>query len=191
MYLFCIKDIAEMRTNFKNKICYKKKYIFLNLKHTPTIALTNRIMRKGNFLKIYKILKKFYYCNMLEKDFNKISPLSNFLFFYNKYYSFRDFDRVLYWKLIQLDCMFNNKVKFYKKKKQKVSNLTFITGIKRVVLCINILKFLIILNIRRKRKNVTPQMFNPIFNYISLDKTNLAIEVKHKIYKQKLMQLQT
>lgn len=87
--------------------------------------------------------------------------------------------------------MFNNKVKFYKKKKQKVSNLTFITGIKRVVLCINILKFLIILSIRRKRKNVIPQMFNPIFNYISLDKTNLAIEVKHKIYKQKLMQLQT
>jgi hypothetical protein len=87
--------------------------------------------------------------------------------------------------------MFNNKVKYYKKKKQKVSNLIFITGIKRVILCINILKFLILLKIKRKQKNINTKMFTPIFNYLSLDRNSLAIEVKHKIYKQKLMQLQT
>lgn len=87
--------------------------------------------------------------------------------------------------------MFNNKVKYYKKKKQKVSNLIFITGIKRVILCINILKFLIILKIRRKQKNINTRMFTPIFNYLSLDRNSLAIQIKYKIYKQKLMQLQS
>ena len=88
--------MGEMRYNFKHKICYKKKYQFLNLKHTPSYAITNRIMKKGKVLKIYKIFKKFYYKDMLYKNFHKIPPLSNFLFFFNKYYSFRDFDRVLY-----------------------------------------------------------------------------------------------
>ena len=119
VYNFCIKEIGEMRYSFKHKICYKKKYQFLSLKHTPSYAITNRLMRKGNVLKIYKILKKFYYKDMLYKNFYKIPPLSNFLFFFNKYYSFRDFDRVLHWKLIQLDCMYTKKVSFYKKKNNK------------------------------------------------------------------------
>lgn len=191
VYNFCIKEIGEMRYSFKHKICYKKKYQFLSLKHTPSYAITNRLMRKGNVLKIYKILKKFYYKDMLYKNFYKIPPLSNFLFFFNKYYSFRDFDRVLHWKLIQLDCMYTNKVSFYKKKKQQNSTLLFIRGVKRTLLCINILKFLILLKIQRKRKNINTKLFNPIFNYLTEDKKNLAISVKHKIYKQKLMQLQS
>lgn len=191
VYNFCIKEIGEMRYSFKHKICYKKKYQFLSLKHTPSYAITNRLMRKGNVLKIYKILKKFYYKDMLYKNFYKIPPLSNFLFFFNKYYSFRDFDRVLHWKLIQLDCMYTNKVSFYKKKKQQNSTLLFIRGVKRTLLCINVLKFLILLKIQRKRKNINTKLFNPIFNYLTEDKKNLAISVKHKIYKQKLMQLQS
>lgn len=93
--MFCVSDIAEMRDAFKHKMCYKKKYHFLDLKHTPSGALANRLMKRGNFLKVYKTLKKFYYKDMLRVSFNKIPSLSNFLFFYNKYNSFRDLDRVL------------------------------------------------------------------------------------------------
>jgi hypothetical protein len=179
-----------MRDNFKHKICYKKKYEFLNLKHTPSYALSNRLMRRGNFLKTYKLLKRFYYNDMLSDRFSTIPSLSNFLFFFNKYYSFRDLDRVLYWKFLQLDCMFNNKVRFYKKKKVQSANLLFVSGIKRVLLCVNILKFLILLKIKRKQTNITTKMFTPVFNYLSYDRKNLVITIKHRIYKQKLMQLQ-
>lgn len=86
--------------------------------------------------------------------------------------------------------MFNNKVQFYKKKKVQSANLLFISGIKRVLLCINILKFLILLKIRRKQTNISTKLFNPVFNYLSYDRKNLVITVKHRIYKQKLMQLQ-
>lgn len=95
-YHFCINDIEELRTKFKHKICYKKKYNFLNLKHTPTYAIVNRIMKRGNFLKIYKPLKYFFYDQLLDKKFKDIPHLSNFLFFYNKYSSFKDLDRVLF-----------------------------------------------------------------------------------------------
>lgn len=71
-----------MRDNFKHKICYKKKYEFLNLKHTPSYALSNRLMRRGNFLKTYKLLKRFYYNDMLTDRFSTIPSLSNFLFFF-------------------------------------------------------------------------------------------------------------
>jgi hypothetical protein len=94
-YNFCLNDLADMRQNFKHKICYKKKYSFLNLKHTPTYALTNRLMKRGNFLKTYKTLKSFYYKDMLRGSFNQIPIMSNFLFFYNKYHAFKDLDRVL------------------------------------------------------------------------------------------------
>jgi hypothetical protein len=94
-FLFCISDIADLRKQFSHKLCYKKKYKFLNLKHTPTYALTNRLIKRGNFLKTYKLLKSFFYNNLLGSNFKKISLMSNFLFFYNKYSSFKDLDRVL------------------------------------------------------------------------------------------------
>jgi hypothetical protein len=94
-YLFCVKDLLENKQSFQYKFCYKKKYHFLNLKHTPSQALTNRLMKRGNFLKIYKLIKKFYYVYTLRNKFSSIPLMSNFLFFFKKYQSFRDFDRVL------------------------------------------------------------------------------------------------
>lgn len=189
-YRFCITHIAELRSNFKHKICYKKKYNFLNLKHTPSYALSTRLIKRGNVIKIYKILNNFFYNELLRKKFSKISLLSNFLFFYNKYYSFRDINRVLYWKYSQLNCMFSHKAKFFKKKKQYSTKLIFVTNQKRLLLAINFLKCLILLNVKRRKKNLTTNLFNPLFNYITVDKNNLVEKVKYRIYRQKLMQLQ-
>jgi hypothetical protein len=87
--------LLEEKKNFQYKICYKKKYSFLNLKNSPTQALSNRLMKKGNYLKIYKVLKKFYYDYVLRFKFKTIPLMSNFLFFYNKRQSFKNFDKVL------------------------------------------------------------------------------------------------
>ena len=116
-YNFCISNILEIKKKFQHKICYKKKYSFLNLKDNPTKSISTRLTKKGNFLKIYKFIKKFYLSHMLKTKYKSIPLSSSFLFFFNKYKSFRDFDRVLFWKYIQLDCMFSVKVKKIKKKK--------------------------------------------------------------------------
>jgi hypothetical protein len=94
-FKFCVIDVLNNKKNYQYKICYKKKYKFLNLKNTTSQSLSNRVMKRGNFLKVYKLVKKFYYNFLLKQKFNSIPLMSNFLFFYNKYQSFRDFDRVL------------------------------------------------------------------------------------------------
>ena len=82
-------------------------------------------------------------------------------------------------------------MKKIKKKKIQLSKLVFIVGVKRLVLCMNLIKYIILLNCRRKKKNMTYSLFTPLYNYIVYDKNNLVIKVKYRIYKQKLMQLQT
>jgi hypothetical protein len=90
-----MKDVLENKQTFQYKFCYKKKYHFLNLKNSPSQALANRFMKRGNYLKIYKLIKRFYYNYVLRQKFSSIPLMSNFLFFFKKYQSFRDFDRVL------------------------------------------------------------------------------------------------
>jgi hypothetical protein len=119
--------------------------------------------------------------------------MSNFLFFYNKYQSFRDFDRVLLWKYNALDCMFTAKTRKIKKKKKKKFNLSlvFITGLKRTLLCVNIIKYVTLLNLRKKKKNMNYNFLQPLYQYLTQDKNNLVTKIKYKIYKHKLMQLQS
>lgn len=82
--------------------------------------------------------------------------------------------------------------KIIKKKKKKYSiNLLFITGLKRTLLCINIIKYLILMNKKRKKKNLTYNYFNPLYQFLTNDKSSNVLKLKFKIYKQKLMQLQS
>ena len=62
-----ISNMIDMRKNFQHKICYKDKYRFLKLKSSPTLSLANRFIKRGNFLKIYKILKVFFSKIVLQK----------------------------------------------------------------------------------------------------------------------------
>lgn len=86
--------------------------------------------------------------------------------------------------------MFSNKVKKFKKKKQQSSTLIFLAETKRIPLCINFLKYTILLNSQRKKKNLTMRYFNPLTNFIIFNKINSITKIKYKIYKQKLMLLQ-
>ena len=86
--------------------------------------------------------------------------------------------------------MFNNKVKKLKKKKQQLIKLKFVTELKRIPLCINFIKYTILLNSKRKKKNMTLTLFNPLTEFIIQNKISLITKVKYKLYRQKLMQLQ-
>lgn len=183
--------MAKLRETFSHKICFKKKHFFLKLKQTPSSGLAGRLTKRGNFLKTYKLLKKFYYNYMLTKLFKKIPLTSNFLFFYNKYISFRDLDRVLMWKYKVLNCMFSHKSRHLRKKKKKFTKLIFISGKKKIILCMNFIKCLILLNCKRKKKNMTYKIFLPLFNHLVDDKTSLILKIKYKIYRQKLIQMQS
>jgi hypothetical protein len=89
--------------------------------------------------------------------------------------------------------MFTAKTRKIKKKKKKKFNLNliFITGLKRTLLCINIIKYLILMNLKRRKKNLSFFFLQPLFNYLMTDKVNSVIKIKYKIYKHKLMQLQS
>jgi hypothetical protein len=95
-YQFGVNNQQILRNKFKYKIAYKEKYKFLKLKYTPTTAISTRLMRQGKFLKIYKLFKNYFYSYLLFKNFKNIPVSSDFLFFYQRYFSFRDSDRVLY-----------------------------------------------------------------------------------------------
>ena len=187
-YSFSVSQMKEIRKNFNKQICFKNKYKFLGLKNTPTKAIVNRITKYDRFLKNFKLLKHYFYNFFLKKKIQNIPIASSFLFFYNKYPSFKDLDRVLFWRYGVLDCIFSNKIK--KIKKKKISTLIFITDYKRVILCINFLKYMILLNCKRRKKNMNMERFNPLYNFIVEDRKNLLIKIKYRIYRQKLMKLQ-
>jgi len=89
--------------------------------------------------------------------------------------------------------MFTAKTRKIKKKKKKKFNLNllFIVGLKRTLLCINIIKYVILMGLRRKKKNISFNYLQPLFSYLMQDKVNSVIKIKYKIYKHKLMQLQS
>lgn len=85
--------------------------------------------------------------------------------------------------------MYAYKVKKLKKKKQQFKTFVFIKGVKRLLLCVNFIKYLILLKYKRKKKNLTTQFFNPLYNYLTEDKNSSVLKIKYRIYRQKLMQI--
>ena len=71
------------------------------------------------------------------------------------------------------------------------SKIYFITGKKRFLLCINFIKYLVLLYCKRKKKNINYKFFLPLSNYLINDKGSLVSKVKYKIYKKKLIQMQS
>jgi len=75
------------------------------------MLLSNKFNTRGNFLKVYKLLKKFYYVFFLQKHFKKIPINCNFLFFFKRFNSFRNLDRVFLLKFNLLFFIFTKKKK--------------------------------------------------------------------------------
>jgi hypothetical protein len=78
------------------------------------------------------------------------------------------------------------------KKKQSYSiNLLFLTGIKIILFCINFIKYVTLLQCKKKKKNLKLDLFRQLYLYLIYDKSNSVTKIKFQIYKHKLMQLQS
>jgi hypothetical protein len=108
------------------------------------------------------------------------------LFLYKTYTSFKDLDRVLFWKYRSLNCLFNYKVKKFRKKKKKISNIKFVFKKKRLLISLNFIKCLVLLDCRRGIKKMQFKFFEALYDFIINDKSSLVLKVKLKIYKLKL-----
>lgn len=86
--------------------------------------------------------------------------------------------------------MFNYKSKKFKKKKKSLSKIIFTFSNKRLLLTMNFIKYMILLNCKRKQKKMEFSLFLPLYDYIINDKINSILKIKYKIYRLKLVQMQ-
>lgn len=180
LYKFSIQQLSNQRNKFKQKICFKPSLAHLKLKTTPALAVASRLFRDGNFIRIYKQLQKSFLSTLLP-SVNSLPQNNEFKNLFNQYHSFRDINRVLFWKLMSVNCLFNIK----KLKKKKI--LYYLKPERRVVLVLLWLK-----NLTKLRKNdnhnCSPQLFYPIFNFVSSNKNaNEVFSLKLRVYKLRLV----
>lgn len=177
---FSIQQLGTQRLKFKHKICFKNSLKQLALKSTPTIAITTRLLKDGKFLKLYKLCQKIFIKVMLYQ-IDKLPYNNEFKNLFFQYQSFKDFNRVLFWKIMSINCLFN--LKKIKKKK-------FIYYLKPERRCVLILLWL--KNIIKLKKlnynNLNLRLFKPLTNFLFINKNNNDMFFfKLKIYKSRLV----
>ena len=179
-YNFSLKQISIQRYKFQHKICFKNNINYLRLKTTPSIAITSRLFRDGNFLRLYKKLQKSFLYKLMP-NISKLPQNNEFKNLFNQYQSFCDINRVLFWKLNSVNCLFNLKKLGLKK------NLYYLKPEKRVVLVLLWIKNIIKLK-KNDKLNCSVNLFTPLLNFISANKVNNEIiNLKLKIYKIRLL----
>ena len=180
IYNFSIQQLLNQRVKFQHKICYKTNLLQLRLKSTPTQALTNRLFRDGKFLKLYKNCNNFYLKNVLTSISN-LPQNNEFKNLYNLYQSFTDFNRVLFWRIMSVNSLFNIK----KLKNRKL--LYYLKAERRAVVVLSWLKYMVKLK-KLNFKNNNINLFNPIVNFICSNKPQSeAHHLKLKIYKIRIL----
>jgi hypothetical protein len=177
---FSIQQLTAQRVKFQHKICFKTDRSHLRLKTTPTLALTNRFFRDGKALRLYKNCNKFYLENVLI-NIGKLSQNNEFKNLFFLYQSFTDFNRVLFWRIMSINTLFN----FKKLKNAKL--LYYLRPERRMVIVLFWLKYIVKLK-KLNFKNNTPSLFNPLINFICSNKEqNEAHLLKLKIYKLRVL----
>lgn len=180
VFKFSVQQIGSQRLKFQQKICFRQNLNHLKLKTTPSIAITSRLFRDGNFLRLYKKFQKAFFTSLLSKV--GVLPQNNeFKNLYYQYQSFRDLNRVLFWKLMSVNCLFNLK------KLKNTRILYYLKPDRRVVLVLLWLK-----NLTKLRKkdyhNCSPLLFTSIFNFICSNKnTNEVYSLKLRVYRLRLV----
>ena len=180
IFKFSIQQVGSQRVKFQHKICFKESLSHLKLKSTPSIALASRLYRDGNFLRLYKRLQKSFYMQLLN-SVDSFPQNNEFKNLYEQYESFRDINRVFFWKLMSVNTLFNLK----KLKNKKI--LYYLRPERRVVLVLLWLKNLT--KIRKKDyNNLSPDLFKSIFDFICSNKINNEVfGLKLKIYRLRLV----
>lgn len=90
-----MQQLATQRSKFQHKICFKPANDYLKLKTTPTIAIAARLFRDGHFLRLYKKCLKVF-VDLIVTEVNYLPQNNEFKNVFQRYDSFRDFNRVLF-----------------------------------------------------------------------------------------------
>lgn len=176
---FSIQQLASQRVKYQHKICFKPTLAHLKLKSNPTWSVISRITRDGKSLLFYKLLRKAYISKILPL-ITKLPQNNEFKNLYDQYESFNDLDRVLFWKLISVNCLFSLK------RKNNLNSLYYLKPERRVVLALSWLKNFMQLN-KKNFNNSRCVFFQPVFNFISTNKAgNNLFYLKLRIYKLRL-----
>lgn len=179
-YNFSLQQLSLQRLKFQHKMCFKPSLNHLRLKTTPAIAVGARLFRDGNFLRVYKQLQRSFQTHLLPQV-SKLAPNNEFKNLYARYRSFRDINRVLFWKILSVNSLFNVK----KLKKKRI--IYYLKPERRLVLVLFFLKNLT--KLRKKNfKNLSPVLFESIFKFICANRShNEVFSLKLKIYKLRLV----
>lgn len=94
-YSFSIKQISNQRLKFQHKICFRDNLQHLRLKSTPTIAVSSRLIRDGNFLRVYKKLQQAFLFKLIPSIID-LPQNSEFKNLYYQHQGFCDLNRVLF-----------------------------------------------------------------------------------------------
>jgi len=179
-FFFSMQQLATQRLKFQHKICFKPSLSHLRLKSTPALAMTARLYRDGNFLRVYKKLQKAFFINLLQ-HIPQLPHNNEFKNLFHQYHSFRDINRVLFWKLTSVNCLFNIK----KLKNKRI--LYYLKPEKRAVLVLLWLKNLVKLR-KKDYNNCSFSLFTSLFNFIRSNKNvNEVFSLKLRIYKLRLV----
>lgn len=180
IYPFSTDAITKYRLKFAHKICYRPTLSYLAAKSTPTSSVVTRLMRDGNFLSLYKHCNKFFLETILQHVY-KLPPNNEFKNLFFQYYSFMDFNRVLFWRFSSINPLFNLK----KLKKKKL--LYYLKPERRVVVLLLWLKNIIKAN-KQDYNNNTPKLFAPLMKFIFVNKQyNELHHLKLRIYRMRLL----
>lgn len=179
-FQFSVDQIGNQRLKFQHKICFKNDRLSLKLKTSPTLAIVGRLFRDGKFIRMYKNCQKFY-IKYVMPSIHRLPPNNQFKNFFLFHQSFKDFNRVLFWKIMSINPLFNLK----KIKNRKL--LYYLLPNKRMVLILKWLKFIVKLN-KKNFKNNNEFIYKPIYTFIATNnETNEIYKLKLKIYKLRLV----
>lgn len=177
---FSMHQLSTQRIKFQHKICYRETNSHLKLKTTPAVAVACRLFRDGNFLRIYKQTQKAFVFDLI-KQVRTLPHNNEFKNLFNQYESFKDFNRVLFWKIMSVNCLFNLK-------KLKNKRILYYTRVeRRQVLVLLWLKNLIKLR-KKDHHNCSRNLLQPLLTFVSVNKNSSDVfNLKLRMYKLRMM----
>lgn len=179
-YFFSVQQLGSQRVKFQQKICFRPDRSSLKLKTTPAVAISARLFRDGNFLRLYKKCQMAY-ITILLKNVRRLPHNNEFKNLYHQYYSFRDFNRALFWKIMSVNCLFNLK----KLKNRKL--LYYTRPERRQTLVLLWLKNIIKLK-KKNSNNISIDLYRPLLNFLCSNKdVNEVYALKLKMYKLRVV----
>lgn len=177
---FSVQQLAKQRVAFRHKICFKDSLNYLGLKTTPTMAITARLFRDGKFLRLYRQTQKAFFKYILT-IVHQLPHNNEFKNLYLRYYSFRDFNRILFWKIMSVNSLFNLK------KLSKKRIIYYLPKERRQVVILLWLKSIIKLA-KKDYGNCRADLLKPLIKFIYTNKnTNEIFSLKLKIYKMRML----